>query len=244
MNLRGLAALSPERLEPLLDRLPAEQRGQIEWRVAELAGGLLRLYETEPTRALIVEVQMLHEQLAASPWAHTGATPPEVDELIAGGLSTLRAYVGPAAADAADWAWYGACRPFMSWRDAMPEPLPSTAMDGGHAAWRDAPQAHDEGLGTNAEASINRGLVLLFAALRGAHQRLDVARTTELAYLAFEHACEGVDAAAAQGIHLADTRSAPEDRAARAIRIAEALRAELTEEDIGTLQSAHLGGLR
>lgn len=251
MDLRGLAALSPAGLDALLDRLPAEQRAQLKWRAGEVVSGLLRLYEGEPTRERIVEVSAaflrgnltLHEHLATPPWELGGTLLPDLDGLIADDLAVLRAYVEPTAADAADWVWYGAWRPFLQWLDKALEQLPSSQVDDLYAAWRDL-RAHAHELCIGPAGGIHRGLVLLLAAFRGARQHLDVAQTEELAYLAFEHACEGVDAAAADGIHLADTRSMSEDRAARAIRSAEALRAELTEEDMAILQSARLGDLR
>lgn len=89
-----------------------------------------------------------------------------------------------------------------------------------------------------------RAEFLLAASFEGVRAHLDVAQVAELAYLAFENACEGVDAFAARGIRLSDyVVDTAEERVKRTIRSAEAVRAVLTTQDLDVLRAARVGSL-
>lgn len=207
---------------------------------------LRRLYDAEPTRDLVARA-------TASFWGALREFPESLaaplGELLAAGedplaeeLDALRAYVEPGAARAAEWVWRAAIVPAFAW---IGEVSKNDAMAAGGQGWRDleVPSAAD--IRDAPEAGLLRAELLLFAAFAGAREQRDPARVAELAYLAFEHACEGVDAFAAQGIRLSDyVVDTPEQRVERTIRSAEALRAVLTQQDLEALQAARLDSLR
>ena len=236
-------------LEPLLSRLPAAERARITWAVGDIRAALSRLYEADPTRSVIVEATRalavkLH-RLQGRVESALGAreeVAPNLDELMGAELAALRAYVEPDAAGAADWVWYSALHPWQRWANTLTVDE-ATAADV-RAAWQTAEETELHGLDAP-EGGLLRSQWLLLAALEGARRRLDVARASELAHLAFEHACEGVDALAALGIRLADySVQSAEGRVKRTIRSADALRAVLTDRDMEALRGARLGSLR
>jgi hypothetical protein len=240
------AVVSATGLEPLLSRLSAADRARITWAVGAIHAELCRLYEAEPTRdaiagackALLVKLRKL-QGLVESALGEREQIAPNLDALIGGELAALRAYVEPDAASAADWVWYSALRPWQTWIDSLAVDE-ATAIEL-RATWQTVEEAELHELDAP-EGGLLRSQWLLLAAFEGARRRLDVARATELAYLAFDHACEGVDALAALGIRLADySAQTTEERVKRTIRSADALRAVLTVCDMETLRAARLG---
>lgn len=249
MDMRGLAVLSPAGLEAILSRLPAEERAGIRWAAGEIRSELHRLYEGELTpdliaevsAALLVKVRGLMESLEALTGDGTVLLAVDTDEQWGRELEALRAYVEPGAASAADWVWRAAVRPMVRWVVEMTDETRASELQAWYA-WEVPPPSV---VRDTPEAGVLRGEFLLLAAFEGTHAHLDVTRVTELAYLAFEHACEGVDALAARGVNLAryvvDTAEA---RVSRTIHHAEALRSTLTDEDMEALRGARLGSLR
>ena len=241
--------VSSAALETLLARLPAEERARITWAAGEIRAELSRFYESELTRSFIVEaskallmklrkVQELVESLI-----RREEIVPNPDALVGAELGRLRAYVEPDAAGAADWVWYGAVRPLQNWVNALSVDEATAAEF--RAAWQNADETELQGVLDAPEGGLLRSQCLLLAAFEGEYRHFDVAKVTELAYLAFDHACEGVDAFAAEGVRLADYMvQTAEERVKRTIRSAEALRAVLTAEDLEALRAARLGSLR
>lgn len=249
VNIRGLAALSSAGLEALLALLPAEEQAQIKWAAGASRAVLIRLYEAEPTRdclvdvstALMIKGRTLQERIEAL-MGNREALAIDSNDFIRSELQALRAYVEPDAASAAEWVWYGAWQPFHAWVNAC------CTADEAIEALREACDVEETELRralAAPEGGLMRALCLLLAAFEGPARHLDTARATELAYLAFDHACEGVDAFAAHGIALADyVVQTAEDRVKRTIRSADALRAVLTDGDLEALRAARLGSLR
>ena len=248
MDIGGWAVVSSAVLDTLLARLPAEERARITWAAGEIRAELSRFYESELTRdfiveaskALLMKLRKVQERVESLVGEEIVRNP---DALVGAELERLRAYVEPDAASAADWVWDGAMRPLQTWVNALSVDEATAAEL--RAAWQNADDTELQGVLKAAEGGLLRSQCLLLAAFEGAYRHLDVARVTELAYLAFDHACEGVDALAAQGARLADYMvQAPEERVKRTIRSAEALRAVLTAQDLEALRAARVGSLR
>jgi hypothetical protein len=237
-------------LETLLARLPAEERARLTWTAGEIRAELSRFYESEPTRdfivvastALLMKLRKVQERVES--WMRDGeGVVLDLDALVGAELERLRAYVEPDAASAADWVWYGAVRPLQAWVNTLS--LDEATATELRAAWQNADETELHGVLDAPEGGLLRSQCLLLVAFEGAYRQLDVARATELAYLAFDHACEGVDAFAAQGIRLSDyVVDKAEERVKRTIRSAEALRTVLTTQDLEALRAARAGSLR
>lgn len=249
MDMRGLALLSPAGLEAILSRLPAEERAGIRWAAGEIRSELRRLYENEPTpdliaavsAVLVVRLRDLGQSVAVSTGEPAEELAVDLDALVRGELELLRAYIEPEAASAAEWAWRAALQPLHAW---VAEVSVNEALGSEGRAWRDYVPTPSEVRDTPAFGLL-RAEFLLLAAFEAPHAHLGSDRAAELAYLAFEHACEGVDAAAADGIDLARyVADSPEARVSRTIRHADALRSALTDEDMEALRGARLGNLR
>lgn len=249
MDTRGLALLSPAGLEAILSRLPAEERAGIRWATGEIRSELRRLYEEEPTPDRIAEVSAvvvvrlrdLGQSVAVSTGEPAEDLAVDLDDLMRRELALLRAYIEPEAASAAEWAWRAAVRPLHAW---VAEASVGETLGSEVHAWRDYAPTPSEVRDTPA-LGLLRAEFLLLAAFEGPHAHLAGARATELAYLAFEHACEGVDASAAEGVDLARyVADSPEARVSRMIRHADALRSALTAADMDALHGARLGDLR
>lgn len=260
-NTCGLVALSPAALETLLARRSVEgQRGegqavedqaQNKWIRGYIGIELIRLYEAEPTRHLIVEVskafmsklRTVHELMESSA-GDRAALAQDPDTLIGEELAALRDHVGPETASAAEWVWHGALRPWQAWARAAVTGRESPAVEL-RATSQAAEDAELAVFLDTPEGGVLRSQCLLLAAFEGARRSLDVARVAELAYLAFEHACEGVDALAAHGLRLADYAvQSDEERVRRTVRSAQALRATLAERDFEAVRAARLVNLR
>jgi hypothetical protein len=245
--MRGLAMLSSAGMEALLPRFSPGEQARIKLFIANMRAELRRLYETEPTPELIAQVtaRLLGglRDLPESMTTSVGEMLAAGDDPLAKELDALRAYAEPEAASAAEWVWHAAVLPFCrAWLDEMST---NEAFAAELQGWRnlDLPSASD--IRDAPEAGLLRAEFLLFASFEGAREHLDVVQVAELAYLAFEHACEGVDAFSARGIRLSDyAEDTDEERVKRTIRSAGALRAALTDQDLEALRAARLGNLR
>jgi hypothetical protein len=255
VNVRGFTALLPAGVEMLLasslEDQAAEDLARIMWVRGYIRAELSRLYEAEPTPHLVVEVSKALvtklrtlRELTKSSTGDRAALGHDPDALIGAELDTLRGLVEPGAAGAADWVWYGALRPWQAWVSAVLAARPATAGEP-RAALQAAEETELATFLDAPEGGVLRCQCLLLAAFEGARRRLDTARVAELAYLAFEHACEALDALAARGIRLADhVVQATEERVKRTIRSADAFRATLTARDLEAMRASRLVSLR
>lgn len=252
--MRGLAVLSPAGMEALLPRFSAEEQARITWLIGHMRAELRRLYEAEPTPDLIAQVTArLLGSLRDLPEPLTKS----VGEMLAAGdaplakeFDALRACVEPEAARAAEWVWRAAILPFLTWLEKMSA---SEAFAAARQGWRNLDVPSHSDIRDTPELGLLRAEFLLAASFEGVRAHLDAAQVTELAYLAFEHACEGVDEHACEGVDALAARDiclsdyvmdTAEERVKRTIRSAEALRAVLTAQDLEALRAARLASLR
>lgn len=237
--------LSVEGLQRLIERLPAETRARLAWAPTELGGSVSSFLDGAMDEAALASLASDLGRVIASLWPamFSAAGHPELfrSELEAAWRSEaalLRSSLDPGTADVAEWT----VRSWIALGD-LGLALIGSAMEEVKRVISSVDLASDTSLAQR--GSPLRVQALMMAAVAGVHRGGAQAVVADLVLRACEEMESLMEQMQAAGLHLDPFKGETlAERAARARRYAEHVRAALTEDDTRAIEEARLRSLR
>jgi hypothetical protein len=237
--------LSIEGLQRLVERLPAETRARLAWSPTELAGSVSSFLDGAMDEAALASLASDLGRVIASLWpavfsaaGHPELFRSELETAWRSEAALLRSFLDPGTADVAEWT----VRSWIALGD-LGLALIGSAMEEAKRVISSVDVASDAGLAQR--GSPLRVQALMMAAVAGVRRGKPQVVVADLVLRACEEMESLMEQMQAAGLHLDPFKGETlVERAARARRYAEHVRAALTEDDTGAFEEARLRRLR